>query len=559
MASSSAYHSNFPPLPGALPPALACPVGLNFVSNLTKEDPVAEEFSLSFVPPATKVPFSTDELAKGVLDWGSSLIASEILSEFNGNPNKKYFCAKLDLRKAFNTVSRDFILNRLTLKGFPDIFVSWIKGCISDVHFSVNVNGALEGFFPSSSGLRQGCPLSPLLFSVVMDSFSCEIDDSNFEGIISGNISVKHLLYADDILVIGKASLANANSLKSLLSKLAEHTGLCINNAKCSILYSKNTPLATQITSLLGFFNAEDIRGAVIPKGVYKYIDKLCSKFLFYGSVDGKKLHLVAWKNTCLPKCFGGLGLPAFEALRFGFNCSFIWRFYTSPSLLAAWFKAKFISPWKTAPSMASKFWKSICLTAAKIQGNIQFHIASHDCKFSFFWDPWCNASAVATFRPPSTSPYLEVMECIHDGSWLIPSYLDQSIYGFILNIPISDNPPAPISWRGNFKPCFKAFVMHFYEDRHKVSWYTFVWHRNYALRFSSFVWLAMVDGLKTADVLAKRNIFIPSLCPFCRASEESISHLFFQCEFSFLVISFLLPSLQNFLLRPTIIQIFNV
>ncbi|XP_028552220.1 uncharacterized protein DDB_G0280205-like [Dendrobium catenatum] len=96
MASSFAYLSNFPPLPGALPPALACPVGLNFVSNLTKEDPVAEEFSLSFVPPATKVPFSADELAKGVPDWGSSLVGYSI------GPRPTYLSLLNSVKKAWN-------------------------------------------------------------------------------------------------------------------------------------------------------------------------------------------------------------------------------------------------------------------------------------------------------------------------------------------------------------------------------------------------------------------------------------------------------------------------
>ncbi|KAI0524922.1 hypothetical protein KFK09_004312 [Dendrobium nobile] len=98
MASSS-YLTNFPPIPGSLPSssqAPVLPVGLNFVSNLTKEDPVAGQFSLAFVPPSTKVPFSADELALGVPDWGSSLVGYSI------GPRPTYLSLLNAVKRAWN-------------------------------------------------------------------------------------------------------------------------------------------------------------------------------------------------------------------------------------------------------------------------------------------------------------------------------------------------------------------------------------------------------------------------------------------------------------------------
>ncbi|PKU79207.1 hypothetical protein MA16_Dca000551 [Dendrobium catenatum] len=99
---------------------------------------------------------------------------------------------------------------------------------------------------------------------------------------------------------------------------------------------------------------------------------------------------------------------------------------------------------------------------------------------------------------------------------------------------------------------------MLYFVDYDKVTWHKFIWHKHYAIRFSSFAWLAVMKGLKTADILSERNIYINPICPLCEKEEESILHLFFQCDFSFEVLITLIPDAGNFLLRPTILQIFE-
>ncbi|KAI0495728.1 hypothetical protein KFK09_022031 [Dendrobium nobile] len=99
MASSSSYCADFPPLPGvarALPPCPSILGGLNFLSNLTKKDPIAGEFSVSFVPPSKKIPFSADDLALGVPDWGSCLVGYSI------GPRPTYMSLLNVAKKAWN-------------------------------------------------------------------------------------------------------------------------------------------------------------------------------------------------------------------------------------------------------------------------------------------------------------------------------------------------------------------------------------------------------------------------------------------------------------------------
>ena len=86
------------------------------------------------------------------------LLTQEIMHNYhldNGPPK----CAlKVDLRKAFDMVSWEYILKGLRAICMPECMVNWIYTCISTAHFSVGLNGESYVFFKSSRGIRQGDP-----------------------------------------------------------------------------------------------------------------------------------------------------------------------------------------------------------------------------------------------------------------------------------------------------------------------------------------------------------------------------------------------------------------
>lgn len=149
------------------------------------------------------------------------------------------FIAKLDLMKAFDMVNHEALIQRLRVMGFPEIFVRWINACISNVNFSIILNGEINGFFNSSNGLRQGCPLSPFLFIIIMNSLSSlfdrEINLRRYNPLIKGNWKISHLLFVDDLLVVG---YSNSNVIMSL-----KHIMICSRNiwvwalVEVSVLY----------------------------------------------------------------------------------------------------------------------------------------------------------------------------------------------------------------------------------------------------------------------------------------------------------------------------------
>eukprot|EP00253_Pinus_taeda_P018226 PITA_18226 len=131
----------------------------------------------------------------------------------------------------------------LTHIGFSYPFVSWIMGCITNVSFAVLVNGAASSFFNSQRGLRQGCPLSPLLFLLVAEGLSRLIHKARSEGKVKGievaiNLYITHLLFVDDILIFTNGCQNELKEFKCIFDLFLKATGMQINTGKSQVCFS---------------------------------------------------------------------------------------------------------------------------------------------------------------------------------------------------------------------------------------------------------------------------------------------------------------------------------
>jgi hypothetical protein len=98
----------------------------------------------------------------------SAVLAHEIVHSVHSNKERGAIL-KSDYEKAYDRVYRDFLFEVLQSRGFDQTWIGWIEKIVKKGSVGVCLNGDESSFFKTGKGLRQGDPLSPLLFNLVSD------------------------------------------------------------------------------------------------------------------------------------------------------------------------------------------------------------------------------------------------------------------------------------------------------------------------------------------------------------------------------------------------------
>ena len=278
---------------------------------------------------------------------------------------------KLDFAKAFDSVNWSFLKTVMVARGFPARWIKWIEGILSTASSRIIMNGGVTEFFTHRKGLRQGDPLSPMLFNLVVDVLQKMIQVVN----ASHNIRLSSKLrqsviihqYADDTVLIANNSTTTLFSLKIMLRLFSAVSGLQINFQKSSWIPINQSPEEVQISSAILGCSLSDFpvtylglpltinrptsaafmplierlesklegwksklisRGGrlllmnavlsaipiyymgsfVLPKWVIKRIDRIRRSFLWGQSEGRRGISLINWEAVCAPKQYGGMG-----------------------------------------------------------------------------------------------------------------------------------------------------------------------------------------------------------------------------------------------------------
>ena len=151
----------------------------------------------------------------------------------------------IDFEKAFDSVSWSFLYNVLETFGFDDNFIKWIKLFNNDIKAYVIQCGFLSQPIPIERGCRQGDPIAPYLFLLVVEVLSCLIiGSSDINGIKIGNTTFKITQFADDTTLILDGSLNSLQSALNILEIFGELSGLKMNCEKMKLTW-----IGSEVTS----------------------------------------------------------------------------------------------------------------------------------------------------------------------------------------------------------------------------------------------------------------------------------------------------------------------
>lgn len=149
--------------------------------------------------------------------------------------------------KAYDRVNWTFLRLVLLQIGLSTEVVNWIMECFSTTNFMVLINGRPFSSFSASCVLRQGCPLSPLLFLLMVEGMSILIHKEKRLGRIRGiklsyTLSITHILFVDDVVLFGFGSCSEWKQFRHIVDLFTAATGMAISTNKSTFLYNNISP-----------------------------------------------------------------------------------------------------------------------------------------------------------------------------------------------------------------------------------------------------------------------------------------------------------------------------
>ena len=167
-------------------------------------------------------------------------IKTLVSNHLNAKKGNKVFACFIDLKKAYDSIHHKALFQKLRKNNINGSFLNLIIDLYSKTKCAVKVNGKRTDFFDYSKGVRQGCPLSPLLFNLFINGIVKKVDKNNPNPLKFGDKNISSLLYADDLVIFSSTREGLQKSLNSA-SEFFEKWNLSINydKTKCMTFNKK--------------------------------------------------------------------------------------------------------------------------------------------------------------------------------------------------------------------------------------------------------------------------------------------------------------------------------
>ena len=152
---------------------------------------------------------------------------------------KKLFCCFVDFEKAFDTVDHSLLWYKLYMTNCSSKIINMIKNIYKEVKVTVRVNNKMSDFFESTIGVKQGEPLSPLLFLLFINDMVNDVSVNTADTVFIQGIPIQLLLFADDTVLFSKSQVSLQNQIDKL-EIYCKKWKLKVNATKTKILVFEN-------------------------------------------------------------------------------------------------------------------------------------------------------------------------------------------------------------------------------------------------------------------------------------------------------------------------------
>nr|GEY89976.1 RNA-directed DNA polymerase, eukaryota, reverse transcriptase zinc-binding domain protein [Tanacetum cinerariifolium] len=460
---------------------------------------------------------------------------------------KQTMIFKVDFEKAYDSVRWDYLIEVLTKFGFGERWCGWIQNCLRTSRGSILVNGSPTKEFQFQRGLKQGDPLAPFLFILVMESLHISlqrvVDAGMFKGISLGpSLHLSHLFYADDAIFMGQWTRPNLDCIiqvGDLMSRSQSWSEIISSITKrLSKWNMKTLSIGGRLTLIKSVLTTTPIHHLSLFKDPLKVLNKMESIRMrfFNGREMNDRIPIwVKWSDVLTSKEKGGLGVPSLYALNRAILFKWVWRFYSQKSSL--W--AKVIRGihgedgglYKNTKFNHHSIWLDIireikplkdkgvdlCSFIHKRMGNGIF--ALECAKNISVADKMLSTNLDNTLRRRPRSgieqqQYLQHIAYVRDVNLI--NMNDRWIW--------SKEGPGEFS---------VASARRLSDDQRtstvstKTRWVTVV-----LIKINVFAWKMKLDRLPTRFNISRRGIYIDSiLCTSCKVTAETVIHVFFSCH----------------------------
>ncbi|GJT19195.1 RNA-directed DNA polymerase, eukaryota, reverse transcriptase zinc-binding domain protein [Tanacetum coccineum] len=227
---------------------------------------------------------------------------------------KQSLIFKVDLEKAYDSVRWDFLDNVLKKFGFGNKWCDWIQTCLKSSRGSILINGSPTEEFQFCKGLKQGDPLSPFLFILIMESLHLSFQRVVDAGLFMGS-------------KVG-GSMSRVQAWKEVIDKV---------KSRLSKLKMKALSIGGRLTllkSVLGSIPIFHMSIFRVPSSVLHTFESIRSHFFNGHEVGSNKATWVKWNSVLTAKDSGGLGVSSLYALNRGLMMKWVWRFYNQKTSL---------------------------------------------------------------------------------------------------------------------------------------------------------------------------------------------------------------------------------